>query len=124
MDMIQLVNALKDLPIDKIIVIVILSGGFYISHEVVCNNTSAMVRLNTTLATIIQNQVRHEEKNHSDFKLIKTDLSNVRGDVHRVEKDVAGLADDIGNISARMATKEELQSVSQTVSIIQGSLTK
>ena len=121
-DVISVINAIKDVPTDKFVIFFLLIGGGYLVWKIIQNNTTAIKnntlsndKLSTTLQTLITNQKLHDERNKSDFRAVKLDISNVRGDVSRVERDVSCLADDVNDITARMATKDELQSVSDAV---------
>ncbi|WP_196607414.1 hypothetical protein [Pectinatus frisingensis] len=134
MDIVSIANLLTNVPTDKIMIVFCLIGVIYCVAFIskilikvldkntlaIDNNAKATDNLNITLGNIITNQKLHDERNKSDFKTVTTSINNVKDDVSRVEKDVASLSDDVNDISTRMATKDELQRVSATVSTIKG----
>ena len=124
MDIISIINVLSNVQTDKIVILFCLTFSSGFAYYVLKNNTKAMNGLNATLQIIVSNQSLHDERNKSDFKAVNIAVDNVKDDVSRVEKDVESVRTSVNDINARMATKDELQHVSQTVSIIQGKITK
>jgi septal ring factor EnvC (AmiA/AmiB activator) len=111
MDIVSIVNVLKDVPLDKMIILFLLTFSSSFSFYVIKNNTKAVNGLTSTLQLITTNQTVHDERNKSDFKSVRSDISNVRTDVTRVEHDVAAVQDNVNDIS-------------RTVSMIQGQIVK
>lgn len=118
MDVSTLIKLLADTPTDKIVLIfclVITSAMIGFAFFVVKNNTSAFKELTAFLQKITTNQALHDQR-------MKSDISEVRSDLSRVDDCVAGVREDVNDIQRNMATKAELQDVHKTVSIIQGRL--
>lgn len=124
MDIVSIVNLLSNVPTDKIVslfcLVIVSVGGFWVLK----NNTSAINGLTDTLKIIVTNQQLHEERNKSDFKSVNIALDNNDKHISRVEQDVVSVREDVNDVKAHMATKDDLQDVSKTVSMIQGKIDK
>ena len=118
MDVVSIVNVLKDVPTDKMVTLfcLIFSSGF--AYYVLKNNTSAINGLNETMQIITSNQTLHDERNKSDFKSVKSDICNVRTDVSNVRVDVTRVEHDVATV------QENVNDISRTVSMIQGQIIK
>lgn len=134
MDVISIINAIKDIPTDKFVIFFLLIGGGYLVWDITRNNTTAIKsntivssNLNETLQLIISNQKIHDERNKSDFSIVKTDISRVEKDVESARDDVSSLQGDILDIKGNMVTRNEitvvhnrLDSIVTTVGKIEG----